>query len=397
MSRAPGDATTERVDVAQVSATLGHLLHRAGVPTAPDRSARFATAMQVALPATIDELYWAARITLVGEQAHLATFDRVFRQVFHGLVDPADFRGASEAPPPAHTTPGESLPRRSDAPPAAAGGVPHPMTGEASGSAEQEGEPTVLAAMSSEERLHDKDFAALSPDELAQVRGLMSRLALVAPERPSRRTVAHQRGDAVDLRATFRRAHRTAGDPLEVVVRKKRSRPRRLVFLCDISGSMEPYSRAYLQLLHSAVGGAKAEAFVFATRLSRVTRALRTTNPDLALRRAALAAPDWSGGTRIGAALKAFNDEHGRRGLVRGAVVVIVSDGWERDDPALLGREMERLHRLAHRIIWVNPRVASARFAPLAGGMAAALPFVDALVSGHSLDALDELLAAIAA
>ena len=190
--------------------------------------------------------------------------------------------------------------------------------------------------------------------------------------------------------------HRTAGDPVDVVARRTRPRPRRLVFVCDISGSMEPYSRAYLQLLHSAVGGARAEAFVFATRLSRVTRALRTTNPDLALRRAALAAPDWSGGTRIGAALKQFNDQHGRRGLVRGAVVVIVSDGWERDDPALIGREMERLRRLAHRVIWVNPRVASPRFQPLAGGMKAAIPFIDTLVSGHSVDALDELLAAIA-
>jgi hypothetical protein len=385
------------VDIARMAATLGHLMHRAGVPTAPDRSARFAVAMQVALPATVDELYWAARVTLVGEQSHLAPFDRVFRQVFHGVVDPADYRGASETSPPAHTSPGDSLPHRSDASPAAAGGgVPFPVPGESSGDNEQLAEPTVLAAMSSEEHLRNTAFADLTPDELIQLRSLMARLALVAPERPSRRTVAHARGGAIDLRATLRRAHRTAGDPVDVVARRTRPRPRRLVFVCDISGSMEPYSRAYLQLLHSAVGGARAEAFVFATRLSRVTRALRATNPDLALRRAALAAPDWSGGTRIGAALKEFNDQHGRRGLVRGAVVVIVSDGWERDDPALIGREMERLHRLAHRVVWVNPRVASPRFQPLAGGMAAAMPFIDTLVSGHSLDALDELLAAIA-
>ena len=147
---------------------------------------------------------------------------------------------------------------------------------------------------------------------------------------------------------------------------------------------MEPYSRAYLQLLHSAVGGARAEAFVFATRLWCVTRLpfVRRTPTSLSAE-PALAAPDWSGGTRIGAALKEFNDHHGRRGLVRGAVVVIVSDGWERDDPALIGREMERLHRLAHRVVWVNPRVASYRFQPLAGGMAAAMPFIDTLVSGH--------------
>jgi hypothetical protein len=172
--------------------------------------------------------------------------------------------------------------------------------------------------------------------------------------------------------------------------------------LCDISGSMEPYARAYLQFLTCA-GGAGAgagaprnEAFVFATRLTRVTRALRSRRPDRAIAQAAAAAPDWSSGTRIGDALKAFNDRHGRRGMARGAVVVILSDGWERGDPALVGREMERLARLAYRIIWVNPRVAAAGFAPRAGGMVAALPHCDALVSGHTLAALEEVVAAIA-
>ena len=160
---------------------------------------------------------------------------------------------------------------------------------------------------------------------------------------------------------------------------------------------MESYARAYLQLLHSAVGGARAEAFVFATRLTRLTKVLHASNPDHALHRAGQAAPDWSGGTRIGRAVEAFNERYGRRGMARGAVVVIVSDGWERDDPALLGREMERLHRLAHRLIWVNPRAAAPGYEPAVGGMAAALPHVDRLVSGHSLAALDELLAAIAA
>jgi uncharacterized protein with von Willebrand factor type A (vWA) domain len=158
---------------------------------------------------------------------------------------------------------------------------------------------------------------------------------------------------------------------------------------------MEPYSRAYLQLLHSAVGGAHAEAFVFATRLTRITHALRTSNPDVALARAGRSAPDWSGGTRIGAAIKAFNDNYGRRGMARGAVIVIVSDGWDRDDPAVLRREMERLRRLPYRLIWVNPRRASAGYEPLVGGMAAALPYVDAFVSGHSLAALDEVFDAI--
>ena len=169
------------------------------------------------------------------------------------------------------------------------------------------------------------------------------------------------------------------------------------MLLADVSGSMEAYSRAYLHLLHGAVRGARAEAFVFATRLTRLTRPLRLADPEEALARAAALAPDWSGGTRIGEAIRRFNDEHGRRGLARGAIVVIVSDGWERADPALLGEQLARLHRLAHRIVWVNPRAATEGFAPLAGGMAAAMPHVDTLLSGHSPDAVADLLAAIAA
>jgi len=158
---------------------------------------------------------------------------------------------------------------------------------------------------------------------------------------------------------------------------------------------MEAYSRIYLHLLQSAVRGARAEAFVFATRLTRLTNELSTGHPDVALARAGLAAPDWSGGTRIGDALKSFLDDYGRRGMARGAVVVIVSDGWERADPGPLGEQMARLARLAHRIVWVNPRKAAAGFEPLTGGMAAALPHIDAFVSGHSADAMNEVLARI--
>jgi uncharacterized protein len=166
---------------------------------------------------------------------------------------------------------------------------------------------------------------------------------------------------------------------------------------------MEPYARAYLQFLTCAAGGdtnenrTGNEAFAFATQLTRLTRALRSRHPERAIAQAARTAPDWSSGTRIGEALKTFNDRHGRRGMARGAVVVILSDGWERGDPSIVGREMERLARLAYRIVWVNPRAAAPGFAPRAGGMAAALPHCDALVSGHSLAALDEVVAAIGA
>jgi uncharacterized protein with von Willebrand factor type A (vWA) domain len=206
---------------------------------------------------------------------------------------------------------------------------------------------------------------------------------------------AARRGDHLDVRATLRRSRRTAGDPVDRLHRERRVRPRQLVALLDVSGSMAPYARAYLLLLEGAARGARAEAFVFATRLTRVTKALRDGRPHAALERASEAAPDWAGGTRIGEALRAFNDQWGRRGMAREAVVVVLSDGWERGDPALVAREMERLSRLAHRIVWVNPRVAAASFAPVTGGMAAALPFVDELVSGHSAAALDEVVAAI--
>jgi uncharacterized protein with von Willebrand factor type A (vWA) domain len=220
-------------------------------------------------------------------------------------------------------------------------------------------------------------------------------MSRAAPLRRTRRSSPAARGRRLDLRRTLRRAHHTGGDPARQTYRRRRARPRRLVLLADVSGSMEAYSRAYLQLVQGAVRGAGAEAFVMATRLTRVTGALAAGQPDTALARAADAAADWSGGTRLGEAVKAFLDRYGRRGMARGAVVVVVSDGWERADPALLGEQMARLARLAHRVVWVNPRSAAEAFRPLAGGMVVALPHVDALVSGHSLAALDEVVAAL--
>jgi hypothetical protein len=224
----------------------------------------------------------------------------------------------------------------------------------------------------------------------------MSQLRLATPRRATRRHVRDRHGRRVDMRRTLRRSLRTGGEPMRLARSRRRVLPRRLVMLCDISGSMEPYSRAYLQFLTCAAGaGPNAEAFVFATRLTRLTRALASRRPERAMRRAAAAAPDWSSGTRIGDALKEFNDRHGRRGMARGAVIVILSDGWERGDPDLVGREMARLARLAHRIVWVNPRMSASSFTVRAGGMVAALPHCDALVSGHSFAALAEVTKAI--
>ena len=213
-----------------------------------------------------------------------------------------------------------------------------------------------LARASDEERLATKRFDRLDPHELAQLYRLMSQLRLATPMRTTRRYRRGRHGQRIDMRRTLRRSLRTGGDPIRLARRRRRRTPRRLVMLCDISGSMEPYTRAYLQFLTCAAGaGPNAEAFVFATRLTRLTRALSSRHPERAIQRAAAAAPDWSSGTRIGDALKAFNDLHGRRGMARGAVVVILSDGWERGDPQLVEREMQRLSRLAYRIVWVNP------------------------------------------
>jgi uncharacterized protein with von Willebrand factor type A (vWA) domain len=194
------------------------------------------------------------------------------------------------------------------------------------------------------------------------------------------------------VRRTVRHALRAGGEPMRRSFVAPGQRPRRVVLLCDVSGSMEPYARSLLRFLHAAVaGGRRVEAFALGTRLTRLTRELTTRDPDEAVRRAARAVPDWSGGTRLGEGLRAFNDRWGTAGMARGAVVVVLSDGWDRGRPELLGGEMARLRRVAHRIIWVNPLKASPGYAPLAQGMAVALPHVDAFVEGHSLAALEEL------
>ena len=382
-----------------IVAGFGHLLHAAGVPVTPERSTRFATAITLAEPTSIGELYWLGRVTMLTGHDQVETYDRVFRNVFQGLIDIVDNRGESNmAAPPSSTPTGERRPSQTepDGPPPVGphgtGATPNEHLGD--GNRDEE-DASVLAAMSQEERISKKDFAACTDEELALIRRLVEQLPLVPPMRVGRRTRRHAAGQRLDVRGTLRRAHRTAGDPVVLVQRKRTERPRRIVLIADVSGSMEPYSRVYLHLMRGAVQALKAEAFVFATRLTRLTRSLADMHPDLAYRKAILAAPDWSGGTRIGQALTDFLDDYGRRGLARGAVIVIVSDGWEVEDPTRVGEAMAMLSRLAHRIIWVNPRKASLDYQPLVGGMSAALPYVDTFVSGHSVNALQEVMAAI--
>jgi len=391
----------ERIDLPAFASRFGRAVHDAGIPVTPERSVRFAQALGLIAPLSRTKLYWAARLAFVSSHEQLSAFDRVFAAVFDDALDPAEHRGDPNAPPLSRQQADRARRRPRalpDAPPA--GGVAPPGAELREPRSDQAGtedpRELALAAASYKELLAERDFAELEPDELRVLRQLIAELALAPPPRRARRLRRDPHGARLDVRATLRASHRTGGDPARPVLRRRVERPRRLVLLCDISGSMEPYTRAFLQLLHAAVGGAHAEAFVFATRLTRLTRQLRGSQPDLAIERAAATARDWSSGTRIGEALQRFNDDHGRRGMARGAVIVIVSDGWERGDPLLVGREMERLRRLAHRIVWVNPRTASEDFAPLTGGMAAALPFCDALVSGHSARALSMVAEAIA-
>lgn len=368
---------------------FGARLRAAGLPVTPEHEARFAAAILLLEPHWVEELYWAGRVTLVGSREHALAYDRVFDAVVRGCTDVVEQRGP-------HAPTDRAPPTRRRAGDPGAAGQLGPTPGAVAAAAGDPGEREQVAGWASaQERLRTTDFAAASDSEIARVRAMIAELRLAPPLRASARRRRDRSGRDLDLRGTLGRAHRTAGDPVERVRRRRALRPRRLVLIADVSGSMEPYARAYLYLLHGAVRAARAEAFVFATRLTRLTRSLAIADPDVALRQVAAATPDYSGGTRIAAALARFTDTYGRRGLARGAVVVIVSDGWECGDAGALGEQMARLHRLAYRIVWVNPRSASPGYAPLAAGMAAALPHVDAFLSGHNVNALGALVAAV--
>jgi uncharacterized protein len=390
-------------DLAEVTARFGAELRRAGLAVGPGRSERFANAVTIARPETLDALYRCALATLVSGKDDIDILRAVFSKVFGGGDGLADGRGAPQPPglplrPP--VTPENLLAMAaraakthvSDVSPA---GTPDAGE-EGAGEAEPEREIEHRYLGSTVERLAGQDFAEMSESELALLVGLMRSITLAVPMRRSRREYRRPGGPRTDLRSTLRQARRTGGHAFKLISRAPSRRPRRLVVLCDISGSMEPYARAMIQLLYCAAGGAEAEVFTFATRLTRITPALRRTLPSLALQRAGEAAPDWLGGTKIGESVKEFNDVYGRRGMARGAIVVIISDGWDTGDPELLRREMERLSLVAFRIVWVNPRTKSASYQPLAGGMAAAWPHCDAVVSAHTIAALDQLAEALA-
>lgn len=360
-----------------VAVGFARLLRAAGLAVPTDTVLAFVAALDAVGLDDRDRVYWAGRATLVRRPEDLDLYDRAFKVFWEqrrGSHAPEEQRREQ------HLTilidDGPDSPDKGDAEP------PPPSD-----------DPTITLRFSAAEVLRGKDFAAYTDIELVEAQQLMARMRLAGALRRSRRLVPSKRDRGrPDLRRTVRAALKAGGEPVRRRYLTQGTRPRRLVLLLDVSGSMEPYARALVRFVHAAVAGrTKVEAFTLGTRLTRITRELSSRDPDLALGKATASVKDWAGGTRLGDGLRQFNDQWGVRGMARGAVVVILSDGWDRGDPADLGEQMARLHRVTFKLVWVNPLKYTPGYAPLARGMAAALPYVDAFVEGHSLDAMEEL------
>ena len=340
-------------------------LRAEGVSGGTGATAEFCRAAALVGPA---DLYWAGRATLVGRHEDVPAYDRVFQRFF-GAEPPAPVR----LPPPRErlrlVTAGLDTPDREAEP------------GDASA-------PQVAVA-SRVEILRRKSFDRCTPEELDEIAALAAGFARTLPHRRSRRRRASASGP-LDLPRTLRRALRSGGEPFERRYRERRTAPRPVVLLLDVSGSMAEHSRALLHIAHALNHvHPRTEVFCFGTRLTEATRALAVRDVDEALRRAADEVVDWEGGTRIGDSLKQFLDRSGHRGAARGALVVVCSDGLEVGDPEVLRAQMERLARLAHRVVWLNPLKRDPGYEPLARGMHAALPFVDVFAAGDTLAGLE--------
>ncbi|MGH3196583.1 MAG: vWA domain-containing protein [Streptosporangiaceae bacterium] len=365
----PADRTRHPAvpDVVATMTGFARALRMAGVSADRTRLTTSIAALAEIDPLDIDEVYWATRLSLCSEPDDLPPFDAVFGQWFRG-----------SAP---------ALPGLALLPPAAGMAQVRPLAAETDGEGESD---DVLATASSDlEILRRHDIAELSEHEREEVYRM---IALLAPRVATRRSLRWAPGGRkhIDVRRTVRQLLHDGGEPGALRYDHRRAKPRRLVLLLDVSGSMAPYADVLLRFAHAAVRVAPAttEVFTVSTRLTRITRQLRIRDPDLALRAAGATVPDWSGGTLLGETLRAFLDRWGQRGTARRAVVIIASDGWERGDAALLGEQAARLARLAHALIWVNPHRGKSGFAPETAGMVAVLPHIDELVAGHSFDAL---------
>jgi uncharacterized protein with von Willebrand factor type A (vWA) domain len=345
-------------------------LRAAGLVVTSDRAQTFLRAVAALGLGDRWGTYWAGRATLCAGPDDFTAYDQVFTAWFTEELPGGSSRAAPAAPPV----------------------VQAPLGGDdEDGSGGGADEEVLRVAASEAEVLRHRDIATLGAAERARLATLFGRLRPVPPQRVSFRRTPARRG-TVDTRATLRRTLTRMGEPVEIAWRHRSTRQRRTVLLVDVSGSMSSYADALLRLAHRIGHAGETEVFSVGTRVTRLTRAMRLRDPDRALVAAGECVPDWSGGTRLGEGLKVFLDRWGQRGLVRGAVVVVFSDGWERGDARLLGEQMARLHRLAHQVVWVNPHKGAAGYQPVQQGMAAALPHVDRFVAGHSIAAFEEVL-----
>ncbi len=370
------------VPLVRVLTDFAAALRAAGLAVGTGDVLAYATAMSTLDPTDLIDLYWAGRATLITRRDSIATYDRVFKLFFLNAVDPVRDLLTLRAQLSTETQAVLDVP---------ATDPPHGDDGDP--------EQATLGLMASDaEALRHKPFAACTTEELAVLRRIMARIRLAPPRRRTRRTRPAPAGPSPDLRRMVRESMRLHGDPAVLSWRRRKVRVRPLILLLDVSGSMADYSRSLLQFAYSAQRAAtqsgrggparRVEVFCFGTRLTRITRALDRRRPDDALRRATEAVVDWDGGTRIGASLDTFVRDWGRRGLCRGAVVIICSDGLDRGDPDVLATAMERLRRLSHRIVWLNPHSAGPGGAL---GMAVAAPHIDLILPGHDLNSLEEL------
>jgi uncharacterized protein with von Willebrand factor type A (vWA) domain len=361
-------------DVVDTVLGFARTLRHAGVTASPDRVEAMLAALGSLDVLDPTDVYWAGRLTLCGSPDDLDRYDAAFAAYFAGEAPRAPRPSARTQPQPAITAPLEP----------------------GSGQDDDTDISDLATQASADEVLRHRDVAGMSLAERDHLRRLFALLRPATPMRPARRRRPSPRG-AVHPGRTVRRALRDGGEVTRLLHRRRRPRPRRVVLLIDVSGSMSPYADALLRFAHAAVRArpASTEVFTIGTRLTRVTREMRLRDPDKALAASGSAIPDWSGGTRLGEVLKAFLDRWGQRGTARGAVVVVCSDGWERGGTELLAEQMVRLRRLAHSVVWVNPHKGRTGYEPLTGGMVAALPSVDHFVSGHSMAAFEQLTGVI--
>jgi uncharacterized protein with von Willebrand factor type A (vWA) domain len=376
---------------------FGRELRARGLPVGTGRILTFLRAV-VALGLTDRaSLYWAGRVSMIGRREDHAAYDLAFDDWYRSMRPEGEL--TIELDLPSLARPGIDWADQPEDLGVRAGTTAGEWHGldDAVDEPEAGEEAAIRIVASAVEVLRSKSFADLSEEEREEVGALIRSLAVALPEQRMRRTRPSTKGARFDVRRTLRRSLRTRGEPFEREWRDRRVRGRPLLLILDVSGSMSPYARALVQFGYATMAaGRRVEVFCFGTRLTRVTRTLRTKDPDRALREIGRTVADWEGGTRIGESLKALLDGWSQRTALRGAVVVVCSDGLERGDPELLRVQMSRLGRLAHKVVWVNPLKGSPRYEPLARGMAAALPSVDVFLSGHNLESLSELSRALA-